>query len=117
MTILKIKRVYEAPEKSDGIRILVDRLWPRGISKTRADVKFWYKDIAPSANLREWFNHDEKKFKEFSNKYDEELKNNIYVDKIRRILNRRNVMLIYAAKDEKINHAAVLKEYIEDKQD
>ena len=65
-----------------------------------------------NSGLREWFNHDAKKFKEFSHKYDEELQNNEYVDKIRRILNRRNVTLIYAAKGENINHTAVLKDYI-----
>ena len=73
MGILQIKRVYETPDKHDGIRILVDRLWPRGVKKEDAHLNYWLKDIAPSPDLRKWFNHKPEKFKEFSQKYKEEL--------------------------------------------
>ena len=73
MSSIKIKRIYEAPDKSDGYRILVDRLWPRGIKKEYADIDEWSKDVAPSSELREWFGHDSEKFKEFTARYSKEL--------------------------------------------
>lgn len=109
---LKIKRIYEKPSFDDGKRILVDRLWPRGVSKTEAHLDDWYKDIAPSPHLREWFNHEADKFKEFSIHYKEELKGNDFVQKIKQLLKKDNVTLLYAAKDSKINNAVVLKDYI-----
>lgn len=112
MYTLSIKRVYDEPSASDGVRILVDRLWPRGESKEKAHIDLWLKEVAPSTNLRKWFNHEPAKFEEFSKKYSEELKNNNSVNQIIDILKRKNVSLIYAAKDEQINQAVVLRNFI-----
>lgn len=111
---LSIKRVYKKPEKADGFRILVDRLWPRGVSKSEAAVDLWLKDVAPSTDLRVWFNHEPEKFKDFSKKYTLELKHNPAVHEIEKELQKHNVTLIYAAKDPNINHAAVLCKFITD---
>lgn len=114
MGILKLKRIYDEPAKTDGKRVLVDRLWPRGISKERAHLDYWFKDIAPSPDLRKWFNHESEKFKEFSKCYKEELKcEPEQVKEILNLLEKHNVTLIYAAKNPKINHAVVLKDYID----
>ena len=114
MGILKIKRIYDEPVKDDGVRIFVDRLWARGVTKERAKLDYWLKDIAPSSDLRKWFNHEPEKFEEFAKKYREEL---MYdkedVEKIKTLLKTQNVTLIYAAKSPTINHARVLKDYIE----
>lgn len=112
MHILKIKRIYEAKTKDDGYRILVDRLWPRGVSKAAADIDLWLKEVSPSPDLRKWFNHEPEKFKEFSKKYTQELKANPMLSIITDKLKTENVTLIYAAKDPAINHAIVLKNYI-----
>lgn len=113
MTILKIKRIYEEASKDDGIRIFVDRLWARGIKKEEANLDFWLKDIAPSTELRKWFNHEPEKFKEFSKCYKEELNCKTKdVNRILELLKTNNVTLIYAAKNPKINHAIVLKEFL-----
>lgn len=112
MNELKIKRVYENPAKNDGIRILVDRLYPRGIKKEQLHYDFWLKDAAPSTELRKWFSHDPSKFSEFKKEYKKELKSNKEVQHIKNLLKENNVTLIYAAKDEKINHAIVLKDFI-----
>ena len=114
MSILNIKRIYEKPSKADGIRIFIDRLWARGINKKDAHLDYWLKSLAPSGELRKWFNHESEKFLEFTKRYKEELKSqNVEIDKVLGILKNHNVTLIYAAKNEKINHAVVLKEYIE----
>lgn len=114
MNILKIKRIYDEPSKDDGIRIFVDRLWARGVTKKRAHLDYWFKDVAPSTDLRKWFNHEPEKFKEFSKCYKTELTHNgENVNKIVELLKKSNVTLIYAAKSPTINHAIVLKEYIE----
>ncbi len=111
---IKIKRVYELPLKSDGLRILVDRLWPRGITKERAAIDYWYKEITPSNELRKWFGHKEENFAEFSRLYSEELKSQTeLLKKIKSFSDKSPVSLIYAAKDPKINHAIVLKNVIE----
>ncbi len=112
MRSLAIKRVYEQPLETDGIRILVDRLWPRGISKVRAHLDDWLKDIAPSIKLREWFNHEPDKFGEFSKLYREELEGNPEITRIRDMLKTKNVTLVYAAKDPHVNHAVVLRDVI-----
>ena len=112
MNELKIKRVYENPAKNDGIRILVDRLYPRGIKKEQLHYDFWLKDAASSTELRKWFSHDPSKFSEFKKEYKKELKSNKEVQHIKNLLKENNVTLIYAAKDEKINHAIVLKDFI-----
>lgn len=109
---LKIKRVYEKPLKTDGIRILVDRLYPRGLKKVELHYDYWLKDIAPSNELRKWFNHDPSKFKEFEKKYKEELDSNDEVKNIKNLLKENNVTLLYAAKDENNNNAVVLKDFI-----
>lgn len=110
---LLIKRVYQPAEKTDGIRILVDRLWPRGLSKKRAKVDLWLKDIAPSTDLRQWFGHDPRKFKEFKKRYFKELKKNKAVIDLRAQLKKRKVTLVYGAKDIEHNNAIVIKNFIE----
>jgi len=108
---IAIKRIYEEPAPGDGARILVDRLWPRGVSKERAKLDLWLKDIAPSTELREWFGHDPKKWIEFQKKYKIELANNEEpVAELKKIIRQNNTAtLLYAAKDEEHNEAAVLK--------
>ncbi|MGN6603029.1 MAG: DUF488 domain-containing protein [Ginsengibacter sp.] len=110
-----VKRIYEAAEKQDGFRILVDRLWPRGVSKEKAGIDLWLKEIAPSTELREWFNHDPAKWKEFQKKYNKELKaNDEAVSILKKHMREGKVTLLYSAKDEAHNQAVALKEFIED---
>jgi uncharacterized protein YeaO (DUF488 family) len=104
-----IKRIYEPVGSADGLRILVDRLWPRGISKTRAKLAFWMKDIAPTPTLRVWFGHRPERFGEFSRRYKKELTGNPAVAELRKLGRRERVTLLYGAHDPKINHAAVLQ--------
>jgi uncharacterized protein YeaO (DUF488 family) len=104
-----IKRVYEPTAPADGTRILVDRLWPRGVSKARAKLAFWMKEIAPTAKLRVWFGHRPERFTEFSRRYRKELTRNAAVDELRKLARRERVTLLYAAHDPQINHAAVLQ--------
>lgn len=111
---IKIKRVYEQPDKDDGVRILVDRLWPRGLTKDKAHVDLWLKEIAPSTELRKWFGHDPTKWKSFRGRYETEIRHNdalirMLVDKAR----KGTVTLVYAARDEKHNEALVLKQFLE----
>ena len=109
---IKLKRVYEEPDEKDGYRILVDRLWPRGLTKEKAALDLWLKNIAPTTELRKWFNHDPEKWKEFQKKYLKELKENKEaVDTLKEHLKKETVTLLYAAKDEVYNEAEVLKEY------
>ncbi|HEX5169578.1 MAG TPA: DUF488 domain-containing protein [Cyclobacteriaceae bacterium] len=110
---IKVKRVYEKPNREDGVRILVDRLWPRGLTKEKAAVDLWLKNIAPSTALRKWFDHDPNKWKEFMKRYRLELKKNkeqILV--LKEQAKRGTVTLLYGAKDEEHNEALVLKEFI-----
>lgn len=110
---LKIKRVYEKPDKEDGMRILVDRLWPRGLTKERAKADLWLKEIAPSTTLRKWFNHDPKKWVEFRKKYLKELKGNEkQLAILKECIKKGAVTLVYAARDEKYNEAQVLEELL-----
>lgn len=112
--MLKIKRVYDNPETSDGFRILVDRLWPRGLSRDKAEIDLWLKDIAPSDVLRKWFNHEPQKWAEFKRLYFEELKRkNEPIDFIISKARKKVVTLLYGAKDKKFNNAMALKEHIE----
>ncbi|MCL2690478.1 MAG: DUF488 domain-containing protein [Chitinispirillia bacterium] len=114
MKKLHVKRVYEAASPDDGIRILVDRLWPRGIKKSDAHLDYWFKEIAPSPELRKWFGHIPERFEEFSKKYICELENNkTLIEQIKDMLKKKNVTLLYAAKDHEVNQAIVLKNYIE----
>ena len=109
---IKIKRVYEKHDPKDGFRILVDRLWPRGLTKEKAAADLWLKDIAPSTELRKWFNHDAEKWKEFQKKYQQELKENKEaVSVLKEHLKQGPVTLLYGAKDEEHNEAEVIKEF------
>jgi uncharacterized protein YeaO (DUF488 family) len=114
---LKIKRVYEPYDERDGYRILIDRLWPRGISKEKAHLNEWNKDVTPSPALRKWFSHDPKLFAGFKQAYEMELKDNIHViwfiAHIETLLKEENVTLLYGAKSPTCNHAMILKEWIE----
>ena len=105
---VSIKRIYEPAVPADGTRILVDRLWPRGVSKARAKLALWMKDVAPSPNLRVWFDHRPERFKEFGRRYNRELTRNPAVGELRKLARRGRVTLLYGAHDPKINHAAVL---------
>ncbi len=113
MTV-NIKRVYELPASKDGYRVLVDRLWPSGISKETAGINEWWKEYAPSTKLRKWFSHDPVKWKSFRQQYLAELRANRkeLVCAVNRA-NRDQITLVYGAKDEQHNHAVVLKEFIE----
>ena len=109
--MIKVKRIYEPINKDDGIRVLVDRLWPRGISKDKIDI--WLKDIAPSEDLRKWFNHDASKWEEFKRKYFEELDKNPKIEILLQLIRKgNNVTLVYASKSP-YNNAVALKEYLE----
>jgi uncharacterized protein YeaO (DUF488 family) len=110
--MIKIKRAYQPAEEADGFRILVDRLWPRGISKEKAMIDLWFKDIAPSKDLRKWFSHDLGRWSEFKTRYLEELKTKkTLIKHIKNLEKEKNTLtLIYAAKDEKHNNALVLKD-------
>jgi uncharacterized protein YeaO (DUF488 family) len=107
--VLRLKRVYEPPDRSDGRRILVDRLWPRGLSKEKAAVDDWMKEIAPSAALRRWFGHDPEKWPEFQRRYRRELRaRDDLVREIAKRAARGRVTLVYGARDEEHNDAVVL---------
>lgn len=113
---LSIKRVYEKPSKNDGHRILIDRLWPRGLSKDKAAVDLWLKEIAPSTELRKWFNHDPEKWPQFKERYKAEIKaNEEAVQKLKEEIKNHNIVtLLYGAKDEQHNDAVVLLEVFGD---
>jgi len=114
---ITIKRIYEQPAPGDGARILVDRLWPRGVSKERAKLDLWLKDIAPSTELREWFGHDPKKWIGFQRKYKIELANNEEpVAELKKIIRQnKTVTLLYAAKDGEHNEAIVINNLLSGK--
>lgn len=108
---LKIKRIYDPPEESDGYRVLVDRLWPRGVAKDKAHIDLWLKDIAPSNELRKWFAHDPAKWNGFKQRYLEELKaNDTAVEVLKSHLAKGDVTLLYAARDREHNEAVVLRD-------
>ena len=111
--MIKIKRAYLEPEEDDGMRILVDRLWPRGLTKEKARIDLWMKDVAPSTELRKWFSHDIEKWEEFKRRYLDELnENKKSVASLKEQLNKGNVTLIFGARDELHNEAIVLKELL-----
>ncbi|HPC74574.1 MAG TPA: DUF488 domain-containing protein [Syntrophales bacterium] len=111
--MLKIKRIYDPASPGDGRRILVDRLWPRGIRKEDAAIDEWLKELAPSAELRKWFAHDPAKWSEFQKRYRKELQDRSdVVDRLRKEAGKRTVTLLYSARDEKHNNAVVLKDII-----
>lgn len=111
--MLRVKRIYTPPEDADGIRVLVDRLWPRGLSKEAARLDAWLREVAPSPELRKWFNHEPGKFPEFAKRYEAELAREPAASELARIWqwaeSGRPVTLLYAAKDEQHNHALVLQ--------
>lgn len=110
---IKIKRVYEAPEKSDGFRILVDRVWPRGMTKEKASVDLWLKEIGPSTSLRKWFGHDPERWTEFKKRYMQELKaDKEEVATLKQHTSKGPVTLVYSAKDEAHNQAVVIREFL-----
>ena len=112
MVEIKLKRIYETYDVSDGIRILIDRLWPRGMKKEDAKIDYWFKNIAPSNELRKWFHHQPDLFGEFCQKYKVELETDIekslLIGEICQLAKKRNITLLYAAKDQQHNHAIVL---------
>ena len=113
--MVKLKRIYDQPEKADGKRVLVDRLWPRGVKKEDAGFDLWLKDIAPSNELRKWFSHDPSKWQEFRKRYRHELKDKAgMIEDLKKTAQHGAVTLLYAAKDADRNNAVVLKEMIEE---
>ncbi|MDN5704654.1 MAG: DUF488 family protein [Yaniella sp.] len=111
-----VKRIYDDVDDSDGKRVLVDRMWPRGVSKERAELDYWFKEVAPSADLRTWWGHDAERFQEFADRYEEELSAEDHVEQVDELIdlvhNHARVTLLYAAKDETVNHARVLQDYL-----
>lgn len=112
--MVRTKRVYLPPEPDDGVRVLVDRLWPRGLTKRAADVDVWLKQVAPSPQLRTWWNHDPARMDEFAQRYRQELEDNPAVPELQELIRTQPpVTLVYAARDPRINHAQVLAEYLD----
>lgn len=112
--MVQTKRVYQEPDPQDGLRLLVDRLWPRGLAKERARVDRWEKDLAPSDELRRWFDHDPARWQEFRSRYRRELEQRRpLLDEIAGCAQRGAVTLLFAARDEQFNNAVVLKELLE----
>lgn len=111
---LSIRRVYDEPDPNDGFRILVDRIWPRGLSKESAHVDEWLKDVAPTTELRAWFGHDPDRFAEFEARYRAELQGNPAVGLLRDILRtHQQVTLLFGARDTEHNQAVVLRDYLQ----
>ncbi len=114
MLNIALKRIYEKVSPEDGYRILVDRLWPRGLSKEKAEIDEWNKDLAPSTELRTWFHHDPDLWPEFSEKYLQELRSNNESEKfLQQHEDQEKITLVYVAKDEKYCHPIILKRYLE----
>lgn len=110
---LRIKRVFDPAEPSDGTRVLVDRMWPRGVRKQDAHIDLWLKELAPSTALRKWFAHDPERWTEFKRRYDHELRNQREaVDRLQALASRGTVTLIYSARDEAHNQARALAELL-----
>ena len=114
--LIRTDRIYNTIRSNDEFRILVDRIWPRGISKERADLDLWYKEIAPSTSLRKWFGHKPERFDEFRDSYFKELNGNPEVVRLIEVLREhKNVVLLYSAKDSDHNQAVVLEQYLSKK--
>jgi uncharacterized protein YeaO (DUF488 family) len=110
---VRIKRIYDEAGPDDGFRILVDRIWPRGVSKERAVLGLWLRDVAPSTELRAWFGHREERFAEFAERYRAELKQNPALDELRSLVDEHpTVTLLFGAKDARLNQAAVLADVL-----
>lgn len=111
--MIQLKRIYDAPSPEDGFRVLVDRLWPRGVSRERAMLDLWLKAIAPSPGLRVWWDHDPARLAEFTARYCSELDGNPAVGELTRVASEHAVVtLLYGARDPVVNHAAVLRDYL-----
>eukprot|EP01132_Coremiostelium_polycephalum_P019450 gene19450-23125_t len=111
--MIRIKRIYEAVSQDDGFRVLVDRLWPRGLKKEQAQIQLWLKEIAPSAALRKWFDHEAEKWATFKNSYTRELSTNKAVKQLVDAYKKHPEMtLLYAAKEQQYNHALVLQDFL-----
>jgi uncharacterized protein YeaO (DUF488 family) len=110
---LRLKRAYAPAEPGDGQRVLVDRIWPRGVSKAQAHIDLWLKDVAPSTALRQWFGHKPERWLQFRERYLEELRANPAVAELRQIMAKGPVTLVYGAKDTEHNQAVVLAEHLE----
>ena len=109
MAGFRLKRIYEKPSKNDGYRILIDRLWPRGIKKKNTEIDEWIKDIGPSHDLRKWFGHKPSRFKEFAGEYLKELESRKGdLERLRKLTETRSICLLYSARDPEHNHAKVL---------
>jgi uncharacterized protein YeaO (DUF488 family) len=113
--VVRLKRIYAPAEPDDGRRVLVDRLWPRGLSKTAAAVDEWLRDVAPSTELRLWFHHETDRFDEFEERYRAELDGSAALDSLVEEARRGPVTLLYAARDERVNHAQVLAAIIRER--
>ena len=115
--MIRIKRAYEKPSKEDGYRILVDRLWPRGISKDDAKIDLWLKEISPSNELRKWFSHDPKKWAGFKSKYRHELREKAeFIRELKKIEKEKKIVtLVYSAKDQEHNDVMVLNEILKNR--
>ena len=110
---IQLKRVYDKASHEDGMRILVERLWPRGVTKARAKIDLWDRDIAPSAELRKWYGHDPVKWEEFKERYWDELRHNQpVVESLRAFMKKGDVTFVYAAHDENRNGALALRDYL-----
>jgi uncharacterized protein YeaO (DUF488 family) len=112
--VLKLKRIYEPPQRSDGYRILVDRVWPRGVSKERAAIALWLKEIGPSTALRNWFGHEPARWPEFQKRYGRELRDQPELTEQIKQLEKEHglVTLLFSARDEEHNQAVVLRDYL-----
>jgi uncharacterized protein YeaO (DUF488 family) len=111
---VRLKRVYENPGRDDGLRVLVDRLWPRGLTRTQVGADLWLKEVAPTRELRRWFGHDPRRWKRFRHRYRAELARHPDALRVLKDLRRRGpVTLLFAARDEAHNHAVVLRETLE----
>lgn len=108
-----IKRVYDKASVSDGKRVLVDRLWPRGVKKSTANIDIWLKDVAPSNELRKWFNHDPERWEEFKKRYKREIDGTRALEALKKLADESDVTLIYASKEEVHNNAQVLGELLQ----
>jgi uncharacterized protein YeaO (DUF488 family) len=114
--MIKLKRVYEKAENNDGLRVLVDRLWPRGVKKEEAKLDEWLRDIAPSSELRKWFSHDPNKWGEFKIRYEEEVaQKEELLDKLIQDAKGKNITLVYASREKQFNNVTVLKALLEER--
>ncbi len=110
--MLRMKRAYDPPSKDDGTRVLVERLWPRGLTKERASIDIWCKEISPSPELRKWYAHDASKWDEFRARYLDEIRNEPAVERLRKLSESRTVTLVFAARDAERSSAKVLMDFL-----